>query len=166
MPAASRTSSERSVSTPTPPDLAIEATGQPYLAIVLDERSHATLGRLARCVLVIAHHMTVVYGSDRGADLPRRFNGADIGRDFELEVSRVVLRPDGHLQAAAVGLVLPDGRVVTDGISANVVPHVTVSLTSGFASAKDSNALLESTPDRPADRCSLRLRGRLEQVAG
>ncbi|MBT9558286.1 MAG: hypothetical protein IV100_19790 [Myxococcales bacterium] len=154
----------RSGSTPTPPDGAIEGASQPYFAVVLDDRSHAALARLSRCVLVVAHHMTVVYGTSRAADLPARFTGADLGREYELVATRIVLRSDGHLQAAAVGLVLPDGHVVTDGISVNAVPHVTIALTPGMAAARDSNALLESTPERPDQRCSLRLRGRLERV--
>jgi hypothetical protein len=53
----------------------------------------------------------------------------------------VATRPDGGVQAAAVGLVLPDGRVLEAGFSENRVPHVTLA-TDGVTEPVEANALL------------------------
>lgn len=114
-----------------------------YFALVLTPESTSRLVEaLATLEKPIAHHCTVAHGTRDPRDLPRAFTPADLGRRFGLLVRGFATRADGGVQAAAVALVLPDGRVVEEGFSCNRVPHITVA-TDGAAEPSEANALLE-----------------------
>jgi hypothetical protein len=119
-----------------------------YFALLLTPESSARLREaLATLENPIAHHVTVVYGTRSPGDLPPAFSPGDIGACFRLLVRGFATRDDGGIQAAAVALVLPDGRVIEEGFSKNRVPHVTVA-TDGITDPSASNALLEAGFER------------------
>jgi hypothetical protein len=115
-----------------------------YFALVLDAPSKALLrARFATLGEPLAHHCTVRYGTRDPALLPPPFTAADLGATFTLAVIGFATRADGGVQAAAVALVLPDGRRLASGFSQNRVPHVTVA-TDGVTEPVEANALLEA----------------------
>lgn len=115
-----------------------------YFALVLDAPSAATLrARFATLPAPLAHHCTVRYGTRDPSALPPPFTASDLGATFTLAVIGFATRDDGGVQAAAVSLVLPDGRRIAEGFSQNRVPHVTVA-TDGVTEPVEANALLEA----------------------
>jgi hypothetical protein len=115
-----------------------------YFALLLTPDSSARLREaLATLDNPIAHHATVVHGTRDPADLPPVFSAGDLGARFRLLVRGFATRADGGIQAAAVALVLADGRVMEEGFSTNRIPHVTVA-TDGVAEPAEANALLEA----------------------
>ncbi len=115
-----------------------------YFALLLTPASSARLVEaLATLETPVAHHCTVAHGTRDPADLPRAFTPADLGGRFRLSVRGFATRADGGVQAAVVGLVLADGRVIEEGFSTNRIPHVTVA-TGGAGEPADANALLEA----------------------
>jgi hypothetical protein len=115
-----------------------------YFALVLDEPSSKLLvARFATLAAPLAHHCTVRYGTRDPADLPAPFTAADLGAPFTLAVIGFATRADRGVEAAAVALVLADGRRLTAGFSQNRVPHVTVA-TDGVTEPVEANALLEA----------------------
>jgi hypothetical protein len=118
-----------------------------YFALLLTDESSARLGALSLLPAVLAHHCTVRHGTRDPADLPPVFSPSDIATIFRLRVLGVATRADGGVQAAAVALVLHDGRVIEAGFSENRVPHVTIA-TDGVTEPVEANALLEAGFER------------------
>jgi hypothetical protein len=118
-----------------------------YFALLLTDESSAQLRALSALPSLLAHHCTVRHGTRDPADLPAAFAPSDVGRTFRLQVIGVATRADGGVQAAAVALVLPDGRVIEAGFSENRVPHVTIA-TDGVTEPVAANALLEAGFER------------------
>jgi hypothetical protein len=114
-----------------------------YFALVLDAASAEVLKRsFATLDHPIAHHCTVRYGSSCAADLPSPFAATDLGRTYRLKVIGHV-RLEGKVEAVAVALVLPDGKLLERGFSENAIPHVTVA-TDGVEEPARANDLLAS----------------------
>lgn len=126
-----------------------------YFALVLTAESKAALlSKFATLPQQVGHHMTVRFGTDNPADLPPAFTPEDMGRTFLLRVLGFKRRDDNGIEAVAVAL-LRDGRLVTEGITTNKVPHVTVALDPQLAKPVQSNALLESGFDPLPDGLDL-----------
>lgn len=123
-----------------------------YFALVLDPAAEQALkAKFATLSKVFSHHMTVRFGTNDPTDLPMRFGADDVGKTFRLRV--IGFGRSAQVEAVAVGL-LVDDEVVTDGITANKVPHITVT-TDGVAKPFASNALLERGYDEVADGLEL-----------
>ena len=123
-----------------------------YFALVLTPSSEEALkARYAKLTKIFCHHRTLKFGSDDPADLPPRFCATDVGKSFKLKV--IGFGRSANIEAVAVALIV-DGTLVTEGITNNKVPHVTVStddVTKPFA----SNALLEAGFDTVTDGLEL-----------
>jgi 2,4-dienoyl-CoA reductase-like NADH-dependent reductase (Old Yellow Enzyme family) len=113
-----------------------------YFALLLSPASSERLAAAyATLANPIAHHCTVRHGTRDPADLLPPFTAADLGSPFRLKVRG--LARSARVEAVVVSLVLPDGRVIDEGFSANRVPHVTVA-TDGASEPFLANALLEA----------------------
>lgn len=113
-----------------------------YFALVLSKESSARLvAAYATLPDRIAHHCTIVYGARDPEVLPHPLGPADLGALHRLKVRGFA--ESAGVQAVAVALILPDGRLLHEGFSRNRVPHVTIA-TDGETDASASNALLEA----------------------
>ena len=123
------------------------ATG--YLSLVLDSESSERLAQAyATLPEIYCHHMTVVFGTHELSALPPALAGSQPGDSFTLKV--IGFARSNSIEAVAVGLFV-DGQIVTEGISSNDIPHVTVALVPGQATAFQSNALLGNGYETVAD---------------
>lgn len=134
---------------------AVRPSYRGYFALVLTQESKAALlSKHATLSQRVGHHMTLRFGTDDPADLPPAFTPEDMGKEFVLRVLGYKCREDGGIEAVAVALIR-DGRLTTDGISTNRVPHITVALNPELAKPVMSNALLESGFDPLVDGLDL-----------
>ena len=129
------------------------ATG--YLSLKLETESTKALAeKFATHPQVLCHHMTLSFGSHELSALPPAFAGSNRGNSFTLKV--IGFARSNAIEAVAVGLVQKDGSVVTEGISSNKIPHVTVALVPELAKPVQSNDLLAAGYDVIADGLELK----------